>query len=158
MGKYLAEGLSLGIEDNEDLVTDSADSLAGGLLETLKSMTEKLAGMIDLVSNPFEALNSQKSAYDAITESIWKQIEALKELKAIRDLIFIRSSLNRADSILAQLNSSGNSHSVQHSQGSSNQNSYVGGNTYNFYSPKAISPVEAAKLMKQTAQQMALDT
>lgn len=157
MGKYLAEGLALGIEDNEDLVTDSADSLAGGLLETLKSMTEKLAGMIDLVSNPFEALNSQKSAYDAITESIWKQIEALKELKAIRDLIFIRSSLNRADSILAEINSSRNSHSVQHSQGSSNQSSYVGGNTYNFYSPKAISPVEAAKLMKQTAQQMALD-
>lgn len=157
MGKYLAEGLALGIEDNEDLVTDSADSLAGGLLETLKSMTEKLAGMIDLVSNPFEALNSQKSAYDAITESIWKQIEALKELKAIRDLIFIRSSLNRADSILAEMNSSRNSHSVQHSQGSSNQSSYVGGNTYNFYSPKAISPVEAAKLMKQTAQQMALD-
>lgn len=158
MGKYLAEGLSLGIEDNEDMVIDSADSLAGGLLESLKSMMEKLAGMIDLVSNPFEALNSQKSAYDAITESIWKQIEALKELKAVRDLIFIGSSLNRADSILAEMNSSGNSHSIKHSQGSSNQSSYVGGNTYNFYSPKAISPVEAAKLMKQTAQQMALDT
>ena len=158
MGKYLAEGLSLGIEDNEDMVLDSADSLAGGLLESLKSMLEKLNGVLDFISNPFAALNDQKNAYDAITESIWKQIEALKELKAIRDLIFIGSSLNRADSILAQLNSSGNSQSVQHSQGSSNQNSYVGGNTYNFYSPQAISPVEAAKLMKQTAQQMALDT
>ena len=158
MGKYLAEGLSLGIEDNEDMVLDSADSLAGGLLESLKSMLEKLNGVLDFIINPFAALNDQKNAYDAITESIWKQIEALKELKAIRDLIFIGSSLNRADSILAQLNSSGNSQSVQHSQGSSNQNSYVGGNTYNFYSPQAISPVEAAKLMKQTAQQMALDT
>lgn len=157
MGKYLAEGLSLGIEDNEDMVIDSADSLAGGLLESLKSMMEKLNGVLDFISNPLEALNDQKNAYDAITESIWKQIEALKELKTIRDLVFIGSSLNRADSILAQLNSSGNSHSVQHSQGSSNQSSYVGGNTYNFYSPKAISPVEAAKLMKQTAQQMALD-
>lgn len=158
MGKYLAEGLSLGIEDNEDMVLDSADSLAGGLLESLKSMLEKLNRVLDFISNPFEALNDQKNAYDAITESIWKQIEALKELKAIRDLIFIGSSLNRADSILAQLNSSGNLQSVQHSQGYSNQNSYVGGNTYNFYSPQAISPVEAAKLMKQTAQQMALDT
>lgn len=31
-----------------------------------------------------------------------------------------------------------------------------GGNTYNFYSPKALDPVSAAREMKKTAQQMAL--
>ncbi len=30
------------------------------------------------------------------------------------------------------------------------------GNTYNFYSPKALDPIEAAKALRQTSQQLAL--
>ena len=158
MGKYLAEGLSLGIEDNEDMVIDSADSLAGGLLETLRSLMGKLSGIVELVSNPFDALDKQKQAYDAITQSINNQISALRTLKALQEAFFIGTTLLYGEDALEALNghsttSQGNSRYSDPSIGGSKGVSY----SFTFYSPEAINPTSAAKLMKQTAQQMSMD-
>ena len=158
MGKYLAEGLSLGIEDNEDMVIDSADSLAGGLLETLRSLMGKLSGIVELVSNPFDALDKQRQAYDAITQSINNQISALRTLKALQEAFFIGTTLLYGEDALESFNghsttSQGHSRYSDPSIGGSKGVSY----SFTFYSPEAINPTSAAKLMKQTAQQMSMD-
>ena len=158
MGKYLAEGLSLGIEDNEDMVIDSADSLAGGLLETLRSLMEKLSGVVELVSNPFDALDKQKQAYDAITQSINNQISALRTLKALQEAFFIGTTLLYGEDALESFNG----HSTTSQGHSGYSDSSISGSkgvsySFTFYSPEAINPTSAAKLMKQTAQQMSMD-
>ena len=158
MGKYLAEGLSLGIEDNEDMVIDSADSLAGGLLETLRSLMGKLSGIVELVSNPFDALDKQKQAYDAITQSINNQISALRTLKALQEAFFIGTTLLYGEDALEALNG----HSMASQRHSGYSDSSISGSkgvsySFTFYSPEAINPTSAAKLMKQTAQQMSMD-
>ena len=158
MGKYLAEGLSLGIEDNEDMVIDSADSLAGGLLETLRSLMGKLSGIVELVSNPFDALDKQRQAYDAITQSINNQISALRTLKALQEAFFIGTTLLYGEDALEALNG----HSTASQGPSGYSDSYISGSkgvsySFTFYSPEAINPTSAAKLMKQTAQQMSMD-
>ena len=158
MGKYLAEGLSLGIEDNEDMVIDSADSLAGGLLETLRSLMEKLSGVVELVSNPFDALDKQKQAYDAITQSINNQISALRTLKALQEAFFIGTTLLYGEDALESFND----HSMASQRHSGYSDSSISGSkgvsySFTFYSPEAINPTSAAKLMKQTAQQMSMD-
>lgn len=158
MGKYLAEGLSLGIEDNEDMVIDSADSLAGGLLETLRSLMEKLSGIVELVSNPFDALDKQKQAYDAITQSINNQISALRTLKALQEAFFIGTTLLYGEDALESFND----HSMASQRHSGYSDSSISGSkgvsySFTFYSPEAINPTSAAKLMKQTAQQMSMD-
>lgn len=158
MGKYLAEGLSLGIEDNEDMVIDSADSLAGGLLETLRSLMEKLSGIVELVSNPFDALDKQKQAYDAITQSINNQISALRTLKALQEAFSIGTTLLYGEDALEALNG----HSMASQRHSGYSDSSISGSkgvsySFTFYSPEAINPTSAAKLMKQTAQQMSMD-
>lgn len=158
MGKYLAEGLSLGIEDNEDMVIDSADSLAGGLLETFRSLMKKLSGVIELVSNPFDALDKQRQAYDAITQSINNQISALRTLKALQEAFFIGTTLLYGEDALESLNGHSTT-SPRHSGYSDSSISESKGVSYSFtfYSPEAINPTSAAKLMKQTAQQMSMD-
>ena len=158
MGKYLAEGLSLGIEDNEDMVIDSADSLAGGLLETLRSLMEKLSGIVELVSNPFDALDKQRQAYDAITQSINNQISALRTLKALQEAFFIGTTLLYGEDALESFNG----HSTTSQGHSGYSDSSISGSkgvsySFTFYSPEAINPTSAAKLMKQTAQQMSMD-
>lgn len=158
MGKYLAEGLSLGIEDNEDMVIDSADSLAGGLLETLRSLMGKLSGVVELVSNPFDALDKQKQAYDAITQSINNQISALRTLKALQEAFFIGTTLLYGEDALESFND----HSMASQRHSGYSDSSISGSkgvsySFTFYSPEAINPTSAAKLMKQTAQQMSMD-
>lgn len=47
--------------------------------------------------------------------------------------------------------------SRQPGQGSAQAIAASSGNTYNFYSPKALNPIEAAKALRQTSQQLALD-
>ena len=158
MGKYLAEGLSLGIEDNEDMVIDSADSLAGGLLETLRSLMGKLSGIVELVSNPFDALDKQRQAYDAITQSINNQISALRTLKALQEAFSIGTTLLYGEDALEALNG----HSMASQRHSGYSDSSISGSkgvsySFTFYSPEAINPTSAAKLMKQTAQQMSMD-
>ena len=158
MGKYLAEGLSLGIEDNEDMVIDSADSLAGGLLETLRSLMGKLSGIVELVSNPFDALDKQRQAYDAITQSINNQISALRTLKALQEAFFIGTTLLYGEDALESFND----HSMASQRHSGYSDSSISGSkgvsySFTFYSPVAINPTSAAKLMKQTAQQMSMD-
>ena len=158
MGKYLAEGLSLGIEDNEDMVIDSADSLAGGLLETLRSLMGKLSGIVELVSNPFDALDKQRQAYDAITQSINNQISALRTLKALQEAFFIGTTLLYGEDALESFND----HSTASQGHSGYSDSSISGSkgvsySFTFYSPEAINPTSAAKLMKQTAQQMSMD-
>ena len=158
MGKYLAEGLSLGIEDNEDMVIDSADSLAGGLLETLRSLMGKLSGIVELVSNPFDALDKQRQAYDAITQSINNQISALRTLKALQEAFFIGTTLLYGEDALESFNG----HSTTSQGHSGYSDSSISGSkgvsySFTFYSPEAINPTSAAKLMKQTAQQMSMD-
>lgn len=158
MGKYLAEGLSLGIEDNEDMVIDSADSLAGGLLETLRSLMGKLSGIVELVSNPFDALDKQKQAYDAITQSINNQISALRTLKALQEAFSIGTTLLYGEDALESFND----HSMASQRHSGYSDPSISGSkgvsySFTFYSPEAINPTSAAKLMKQTAQQMSMD-
>lgn len=158
VGKYLVEGLSLGIEDNEDMVIDSADSLAGGLLGALRSLVGKLSGILELVSNPFDALDKQRQAYDAITQSINNQISALRTLKALQEAFFIGTTLLYGEDALEALNG----HSTASQGPSGYSDSYISGSkgvsySFTFYSPEAINPTSAAKLMKQTAQQMSMD-
>ena len=158
VGKYLVEGLSLGIEDNEDMVIDSADSLSEGLLGALRSLVGKLSGILELVSNPFDALDKQRQAYDAITQSINNQISALRTLKALQEAFFIGTTLLYGEDALEALNG----HSTASQGPSGYSDSYIGGSkevsySFTFYSPEAINPTSAAKLMKQTAQQMSMD-
>lgn len=158
VGKYLVEGLSLGIEDNEDMVIDSADSLAGGLLGALRSLVGKLSGILELVSNPFDALDKQRQAYDAITQSINNQISALRTLKALQEAFFIGTTLLYGEDALEAING----HSTASQRPSGYSDPYISGPkgvsySFTFYSPEAINPTSAAKLMKQTAQQMSMD-
>ena len=102
-------------------------------------------------------LNEQKAVYDTVTESILSQIEALQKLRAIQDQLAASASVSDANVLMS---SSANKAQVlsesNKSDAENRQQSGSVGNTYIFNSPKAVIPTVAAKLLKQTAQQIAM--
>lgn len=105
------------------------------------------------------ALDSQKAAYDRVTESIKQQITALQKLQALqvaasvaKTLSVSRNALSRSSSSTAKA-SSGSKLPAQDLAGRASQQS---GNTYVFNSPVAVTPTVAAKKLKQTSQQISM--
>lgn len=104
-----------------------------------------------------QTLIKQKSVYDSITSSIQAQIASLKELQSLQQATSVASTLSRSESAL----SSSSSEKTQKTSSTRAVNvgaaaSALAGATFVFNSPQAVVPTVAAKLLKQTAQQISM--
>lgn len=122
------------------------------------------SSLVSLTDSIISALNEQILAYDRVTESIRQQIEVLQELQALGGLSQAVSAGTAISSSEKALSSSSSSSSKTSSAaktavatGVSAASAAVTGATFVFNSPKAVIPTVAAKLLKQTAQQISMD-
>lgn len=149
-------GLTEASETNSNSVTilNTAYTALIALCSKLSTVYSEVAAQIRSVTL---CLNEQKVVYDTVTESILSQIEALQKLRAIQGQLAASASVSDANVLMSssanktQVLSESNKSDTENKQ----QRGSVG-NTYIFNSPKAVIPTVAAKLLKQTAQQMAM--
>ena len=123
------------------------------LVELYKALVEQNTFVVS-------ALNSQKEAYDRVTESIKQQITALQKLQSLQAAKSASSTISRSESALKS-SSGGSGYHFDYSKSGSGwtdkemKEGFIT-NNYVFNSPKAVVPTVAAKLMKQTAQQISM--
>lgn len=131
-------------------------ALCTQLIELYKGLVEQSVEVVD-------ALDSQKDAYDRVTASIQAQISALQKLQALKSATSAAVSTSKSGSGLS-ISTGGSSKSSGGSTGGklpaqdmAGRSSWgSSGNTFVFNSPKAVVPTVAAKLLKQTAQQISM--
>lgn len=100
-----------------------------------------------------KTIREQTEAYEDLAESIYGYIEALKKLQREQERqeeITTRSAESSSSSSSPPRSSVGRV--ISNTAGAA-----AAGATYIFNSPVAVTPTKAAKLMKKTAQQLALD-
>lgn len=140
--------------------------LCAKLIEMYKALVESSNDVI-------KALDEQVSAYDKVTASIERQIAALQKLQSLQTAVSAASTISAGESALKS--SGGSGYHFDYSKSGSGWTeaemregfipakkaavavSAVTGATFVFNSPKAIVPTTAAKLLKQTAQQISMD-
>lgn len=157
VGDMLMEGLTTSISGAVGKVRQVVDTVTSTVLDTFSPMTDSLSSLfstMDLgggISGVLNSILEQAQAYDSLAESIRSCLQPLRELQSEQE------SQNAITERMAQTENSPKKNpktpASPQAQGSTPQ----GGNTYIFNSPKAVVPTVAAKLMKQTAQQLALD-
>ena len=120
--------------------------------------------LVSLTNYIIAALHKQVSAYDRVTESIERQIKALQELQALGGLTqAVAAGTTISSSEKALSSSSSNSSKTSSAAktavatGVSAAAAAVTGATFVFNSPTAVVPTVAAKLLKQTAQQISMN-
>lgn len=123
LGRFLPQGLALGVDDTADEAVDSIDAMSD-------SMLARAERMVKSVGNLFQDTN------------------------AIMGSGILQSDYLRSSAYVSGAHP-GSSRSVHGTQNSTP--SPMGGNVFNFYSPKAIDPVQAASLMRKTSQELALE-
>lgn len=126
--------------------------LCAQLAELYKTLVEQNTSII-------AALDSQKAAYDRVTASIQKQISALQKLQALQSATSAAKTLSVSSSVLSSSSSSSKTSSAAKTAvatGVSAAAAAVTGATFVFNSPTAVVPTVAAKLLKQTAQQISM--
>lgn len=113
------------------------------------------------------AIQSQVNQYHELTQSIQETISALRQLQAMQNATM--ASAVRSAGVLAQSNAilerktsidaGGPINAPTSTQGGSNGTSTgtFSGAQFIFNSPKAVVPTEAARLLKKTAQQIAIE-
>lgn len=122
------------------------------LIELYKALVEQNTEII-------AALDSQKEAYDRVTASIQEQISALQKLQALQSATSAAKTLSVSSSVLSSSSSSSKTSSAAKTAvatGVSAAAAAVTGATFVFNSPTAVVPTVAAKLLKQTAQQISM--
>lgn len=157
VGDMLMEGLIRSISGAVGKVRSVVDTVTSTVLDTFSPMADSLSSLfstMDLgggISGVLNSILEQAQAYDSLAESIRSCLQPLKELQSEQE------SQNAITERMAQTENSTKKNpktpASPQAQGSTPQ----GGNTYIFNSPKAVVPTVAAKLIKQTAQQLALD-
>lgn len=127
--------------------------LCAQLVELYKALVEQNTSII-------AALDSQKAAYDRVTASIQQQISALQKLQALQAATSAAKTLSVSTSALSS-SSGGGSKTTSAAKtavtaAAATAAAAVAGSTFVFNSPKAVVPTVAAKLLKQTAQQISM--
>lgn len=139
-----------GIGDAED--QQNFASLCDRLIDLYRTLIEQSTSVIAV-------MDSQKAAYDRVTESIKQQVTALQALQAIQTAVSVAKTLsvsNNALSLSSNSNTAKSSGSKFPAQDSAGRTSQQSGNTYVFNSPVAVTPTVAAKKLKQTSQQISM--
>lgn len=132
------------------------------LITLCTQLIELYKGLVEQTTLVVAALDSQKAAYDRVTASIEQQISALQRLQSLTSATSAAVSTASGGSGL----SSGRGYSFNHSKNPSGgwtkeemEQGFISpksSNTFVFNSPKAVVPTVAAKLLKQTAQQISM--
>lgn len=168
MGNMLMQGLAGGVSDSSNVVMSAVMKMADTLITKLESLVSQVAQLMnfDLYRTLTEqntsviaVLDSQKAAYDRVTESIKQQITALRELQTIQTAVSVAKTLsvsNNALSLSSSSNAAKSSGSKLSAWDSAGKTSQQSGNTYVFNSPVAVTPTVAAKKLKQTSQQISM--
>lgn len=139
-----------GIGDAED--QQNFASLCDRLIDLYRTLIEQSTSVIAV-------MDSQKAAYDRVTESIKQQVTALQELQAIQTAASVAKTLsvsNNALSLSSSSNAAKSSGSKLPAWDSAGRTRQQSGNTYVFNSPVAVTPTVAAKKLKQTSQQISM--
>jgi TP901 family phage tail tape measure protein len=167
MGNMLMQGLAGGVSDSSNVVMTAVMKMADTLITKLESLVSQVTQLMNFdlyrtlteqSTSVIAVMDSQKAAYDRVTESIKQQITALQELQAIQTAVSVAKTLSVSNNALSisssnAAKSSGSKLPAQDSAGRTNQQS---GNTYVFNSPVAVTPTVAAKKLKQTSQQISM--
>lgn len=168
MGNMLMQGLAGGVSDSSNVVMSAVMKMADTLTAKLESLVTQVTQLMNFdlyrtlteqSTSVIAVMDSQKAAYDRVTESIKQQITALQELQAIQTAVSVAKTLsvsNNALSLFSSSNTAKSSGSKLLSQDSAGRTSQQSGNTYVFNSPVAVTPTIAAKKLKQTSQQISM--
>lgn len=168
MGNMLMQGLAGGVSDSSNVVMAAVMKMADTLTAKLESLVTQVTQLMnfDLCRTLTEqstsivaVMDSQKAAYDRVTESIKQQIIALQDLQAIQTAASVAKTLsvsNNALSLASSSNAAKSSGSKLSAWDSAGRTSQQSGNTYVFNSPVAVTPTVAAKKLKQTSQQISM--
>lgn len=168
MGNMLMQGLAGGVSDSSNVVMTAVMKMANTLITKLESLVTQVTQLMNFdlyrtlteqSTSVIAVMDSQKAAYDRVTESIKQQITALQELQAIQTAVSVAKTLsvsNNALSLFSSSNAAKSSGSKLLSQDSAGRTSQQSGNTYVFNSPVAVTPTVAAKKLKQTSQQISM--
>lgn len=137
-------------------------------------LVEMYKALVESSNDVIKALDEQVNAYDRVTSSIERQIAALQKLQSLQSAASAASTISAGESALKS--SGGSGYHFDYSKSGSGwteaemregfipaknnsnvaQKAAVAGATFVFNSPKAIVPTTAAKLLKQTAQQISM--
>lgn len=168
MGNMLMQGLAGGVSDSSNVVMTAVMKMADTLITKLESLVTQVTQLMNFdlyrtlteqSTSVIAVMDSQKSAYDRVTESIKQQITALQELQAIQTAVSVAKTLsvsNNALSLFSSSNTAKSSGSKLSAWDSAGRTSQQSGNTYVFNSPVAVTPTVAAKKLKQTSQQISM--
>lgn len=152
------DNLTLREKENTNIVNTLNQSYTA-LSELFSRLIELYKSLIEQEISIVSSLDRQKSAYDRVTESIQQQIASLKELKSLQEATAIAKTLEESEDAISS--SSGKSSKSDRltktvASGVAAAASIVAGSTFVFNSPTAVVPTVAAKLLKQTAQQISM--
>lgn len=128
--------------------------------ELCAKLAELYKALVEQNTSVIAALDSQKAAYDRVTASIQQQISSLQKLQSLQAAKSASSTISRSESALKSSSGSSGYHFDYSKSGSGwtdkeMKEGFIT-NNYVFNSPKAVVPTVAAKLMKQTAQQISM--
>lgn len=181
---YAQQVSDLTLREQEQTVTVTLLNQAyQALVDLCEKLVEMYKALMESSNDVIKALDEQVSAYDKVTASIERQIAALQKLQSLQAAVSAASTISAGESALKS--SGGSGYHFDYSKSSSgwteaemregfipakNNNSVaqkaavaagvaasaVAGATFVFNSPKAIVPTTAAKLLKQTAQQISM--
>ena len=122
-------------------------------------LVELYRALVEQNTSIIEALDSQKAAYDRVTESIQQQVSALRELQALQGASATAYTLSTSERLYQALTGRPQNHQrskTAATAATTTAAAAMAGSTFVFNSPKAIIPTVAAKLLKQTAQQISM--
>ena len=159
IGKNLVEGLWNGISSMWNWVNEKITGFANGIINGFKNIFG--------IASPSKVMKSQGSfLMQGLANGISSSIGLVKsQIGAVADTIndtldeaFDTARTIKVDTDFTTDDAKSAVHMIRASSArtSSMQGSSQTENTYNFYSPEAVTPTKAAKLLRQTAQQMSL--
>lgn len=152
-------------EQEQTAVVTVLNQTYTALVALCTQLIELYKGLVEQNTAVIAALDSQKAAYDRVTASIQEQIKALQKLQALQAAKSAAASISAGSKALS---GSGGASSAGKTSGSTSGSDRISqdikgraswgssGNTFVFNSPKAVVPTVAAKLLKQTAQQISM--
>ena len=159
IGKNLVEGLWNGIKSMWNWVNEKITGFANGIINGFKNIFG--------IASPSKVMKSQGSfLMQGLANGISSSVGLVKsQIGAVADTIndtldeaFDTARTIKVDTDFTTDDAKSAVHMIRASSArtSSMQGSSQTENTYNFYSPEAVTPTKAAKLLRQTAQQMSL--
>lgn len=174
IGKNIVSGIWEGIQNAKTWLVNKVKSFASGILDGIKSALgihspskegAWIGEMLDkgIANGILGSVKTVMKSAITMTRSLKNTLE--DELDAMDVSGMIKDTLSVADTVLAGTGSlydsdgiplTSKKSAVSLTDTTKASTTQTGGNTYIFNSPEAVTPTVAAKLMKQTAQQLAL--